>query len=101
MNKLDKWSLLLEIDKKIYNKEAIFATSYKFTDEGVFRMQTISEFVIGVYFKLKSKNQNSIEDIANKFLNELIDQQLRISTENRYKHIRDAIVKQAFSPIDE
>ena len=39
-------------------------------------------------------------EIENKFMNELIDQQVRLDLEKRYGPIRRLIVQQAFAPLD-
>ena len=99
IRRLESGKLLLEVNKKIYNMKAITQTSYKFTDKCYIHIKPVSEDVVGIYFESK-KSSISLEDIANQFCNELIDQQVRIDTEEAYGNIRDAIVKQAFSPIE-
>ena len=97
--KLKDGRLLLKVDKKIYDIKTITQTSYKFTDKYYIHIKSISEDVVGVYFENK-ESTISLEDIANQFSNELIDQQVRVDTERDYRNVRDAIVKQAFSSIE-
>lgn len=100
INKISDNELLLEVNKSLYEFEAILNASYKFTDKCYIHTNTISEDIIGVYFKIKEDSDTSLELIADNFCNELIDQQLRIFVEKRFGSIRDEIVKKAFSPIN-
>ena len=100
VKKLEGDRLLLEISRKVYDTKAITQTAYKFTNKCYIHIDPISEEAIGAYFKSKPESRVSLEEIANDFCNELIDQQVRIDTERTYGNIRDAIVRQAFSPIE-
>ena len=96
---IDGNRLLLEIDKTIYNAEAVLNASCKFTDRCYIHQEPASENIINVYFQEKENNSMALDKIANEFCNELIDQQIRINVEKEYGSIRDMIVKKAFSPI--
>lgn len=100
VKKIEDGKLLLEISKEIYDKDAIIVSSYKFTEKAYIYISPLSEFKIGVYFKAKEGNEEMLEEIAYKFCNELIDQQVRLNLENKYSNIRNLIVKHAFSPIE-
>lgn len=51
---------------------------------------------------LQSKdNQQVTETVCKEFCNDLIDQQLRVTTNDRFGHIRDMIVEEAFKPVQE
>ena len=92
--------LLLEVSNAIYDINALTNVSYKFTDKCFIYIDPISEIVVGVYFKSKPGIDIPLDEIAGNFCNELIRQQVRIDTEKKYANIRNAIVKQAFSPIN-
>ena len=98
---LDKGRLLIELDNKIYSIDAITRTTYKFTDKCYMRMESVADNITGVYFTAKIENSDNLEETINDFCNELIDQELRINVEKEFGNIRDAIVKKAFSSIDE
>jgi His-Xaa-Ser system protein HxsD len=100
IKKIESGLLLLEINKNLYEYDAIIQTTYRFTDKCYIWLDNISNEIIGVYFKAKDNNDDSLEDIAENFCNELIDQQVRVITEKKYSNIRDEIVKKAFSPIN-
>jgi His-Xaa-Ser system protein HxsD len=90
--------LKLQINKKIYDKEAILATAYSLS--GDCQINFPKETEENIEISLEPKNENDITNFENKFLNELIDHQLRITLENRFGKIRELIVKHAFAPLD-
>ena len=94
---MDNGRLLLEVNKKIYENEAIMQAAYRFNDKCYIHIDPISEDAMGVYFKAKETNNIDLEEIADNFCNELIDQQLRLNADKKYSGIRDEIVKKAFS----
>lgn len=47
----------------------------------------------------ESKDGGLEENIVKQFCNDLIDQQLREFTTEKYGHIRDLIVEEAFKPV--
>lgn len=96
---IDGGRLLLEADRRIYDVKAIFNAAYKFTDRCHIHHEPISDDVTGVYIKAKENINVSLDEIANEFYNELIDQQVRLNVEKEYGNIRNEIVKKAFSPI--
>lgn len=101
IKQIENNNILLEIDNAIYDVKAILKAAYKFTDKCYIHNENISDGVIGVYFKLKNDIDTSLEQIANEFCNELIDQQIRLNIENEYGKIRDEIVRKAFSPLED
>lgn len=100
IKKSNDGQFLLEISRKIYDINAILKAAYKFTDTCYVHVDSISEGILGVYFKARDRKDASLENIVNDFCNELIDQQIRVNLEKEYSSIRDQIVKKAFSPID-
>lgn len=49
----------------------------------------------------ESKDDGLDENIVKQFCNDLIDQQLREITTEKYGHIRDLIVEEAFKPVSQ
>jgi His-Xaa-Ser system protein HxsD len=89
------------LSKALYEKEAVFAATYALS--GLCR-NCIEPAQAG-YVKVTLEFLNSCTDtdrakVENKFMNELIDQQLRLDLERRYGPIRRLIVQQAFAPLD-
>jgi His-Xaa-Ser system protein HxsD len=89
------------LSKALYEKEAVFAATYALS--GLCR-NTVEPAQAG-YVKVTLEFLDAGQDtdrvkIENMFMNELIDQQLRLDLENRYGAIRRLIVQQAFAPLD-
>ena len=100
IRKIKDGVLLLELDKNVYELEAIFQAVYRFTDTCYIYIEPVSDEIMGVYFKSKGEANSELEKISDSFCNELIDQQVRLIVQNKCGHIRDEIVKKAFSPIN-
>lgn len=101
MEKLEDGTLLLVLSKEIYEKEAVLASAYKFTDRCTVLIQPIEHSTVGVYFKPKNdETEVELRGIAESFCNEVLDQQLRLEVRRSYGNIRDLIVQQAFSPLN-
>lgn len=92
--------LTLEVDKELYQKEAILFAAHKFIDRCYVDIDPSSEKYINVSFRPKNKDI-MFDNIALEFCNELLDQQVRLNVEKSYGNIRDLIVKQAFQPIED
>ncbi len=99
VKKINDNVFFLELAKEVYQKKAILETGYKFSNKFHVQIISISELNYGLYLKTKNRN-NKIEDDINEFCNELVDQQLRLDVEKSYGNIRDLLVKQAFSPVE-
>ena len=91
--------LILDISISIYHKEAILFTAHKFTDRCHVAIAPSLEKCFSLTFRTKDSNIK-LDDLAHEFLNELLDQQVRLNIENSYGNIRDMIVKQAFQPVE-
>lgn len=100
LKKVENRQLLIEISKEIYDKKAAMAAAYKFTDRCYIYVNSTLENIIEIYFKAKESISTPLEKIAYEYCNELLDQQVRLDVEASYGNIRDLIVKQAFSPIE-
>jgi His-Xaa-Ser system protein HxsD len=94
----DNNSICLQIDEHLYQKEVIQIASHKFVDKCYVKIDQKSDSIISLCFS--PKEDCKLENIASDFYNELLDQQIRFAIEKSYGNIRDLIVKQAFSPID-
>ena len=101
IKEIDGDQILLEVNKNIYEVEAILKTAYLFNDKCYMHVDSVAEDVIGVYFKAKGATNDDLKEIADNFCNELIDQQIRLNVEKKYGKIREEIVKKAFSKIEE
>lgn len=99
--RIDDQKFLLKLSKQFYERTAVMAAAYKFTDKCVILIEPLEEEYVGVFFQAKNnENSDMIPDLINKFFNEVLDQQLRLDLEKRYGGLRDTIVKHAFQPFE-
>lgn len=90
--------LQVKINLKLYHNEAITASCYKFSGKYFVHKELDGDTVI---VTLKSKEGNVVtEEVAMKFCNDLIDQQIRIDVNKKFGQIRDLIVEEAFKPVN-
>lgn len=88
----------LLISTDLYAKDVINAVCYKYT--GIcYVYQELIDNVIKVTLEAK-EGQLINEQNAKQFCNCLIDQQIREITTERFGHIRDMIVEEAFKPVN-
>ena len=88
IKEIDGGQLLLEVNKKIYEVEAILKAAYRYNDKCYMHVDSVTEDVIGVYFKEKETNNADLKEIADNYCNELIDQQIRSNVGKKYGKIR-------------
>ena len=94
---IEKDKFQIDVDIKLYVKEAITATCYKYTDRFYVHQQLSGETVIVIF---ESKDGHLVsEETVKQFCNDLIDQQVRYNTNLQFGHIRDLIVEEAFKPV--
>lgn len=99
ITKTDKGGFQVTIDLNLYSEKAITATIYKYTDKFFVYQTTMPNDDKQVCITFESKESKLDESIVKHFCNDLIDQQLREITTEKYGHIRDLIVEEAFKPI--
>jgi His-Xaa-Ser system protein HxsD len=99
ITKIENGKLLLILSKELYEREAIFASAHKFTDKCTVLIEPVDHNSVGVYFKSKREDCDLLK-ISEEYCNEVLDQQLRLDIEKKYGNIRNLIVKQAFSPLE-
>ena len=98
--KLDAGKLRVTLSKEIYEREAVMAAAYKFTDLCTLLIRPSGEREVDVVFETKAEETiQDLEIVAAKFCNDVLDQQIRLDLDKRYGKIRELIVKHAFSPI--
>ncbi len=96
--RIDENILQLNIATELYAIDTINAVCYKYTGN-YYVHQEYEDNIIKV--TIEKKDNTHIEDqIAKQFCNDLIDQQIRHTTEAKFGHIRDLIVEEAFRPIN-
>jgi His-Xaa-Ser system protein HxsD len=98
IKKIDKDKMLLKIDSRLYEKDALLQASYKFTNKCYLNIELVDTY-FEVYFESKNDTEN-LEKIALDFGNEIIDQQIRLQNGREFKEVREQLVKKAFSSIN-
>jgi len=85
-------AIIIQLDKTIYSKGSILKSCYKYTNENYIFIDTTSDKYI-IYFQSKTKSKANINE--KEFLNELLDQELRLQILKETQKIRDSIVSRA------
>ena len=99
ITKTDKEGFQVIIDLNLYSEKAIIATIYRYTDKFFVYQNTMPSNDKQVCVIFESKDGGLDENIVKHFCTDLIDQQLREFTTEKYGHIRDLIVEEAFKPV--
>ncbi|MDR2574093.1 MAG: His-Xaa-Ser system protein HxsD [Desulfovibrio sp.] len=87
------------LSKEFFEREPVFATAAKFTDQYYVGIQPCGENSFEVSIRAKEGTKENPSAIK-MFCNELIEQQVRHDLQNRFGKLREMIVIQAFSPIE-
>ncbi len=84
--------------REVYDTEAILAASYLLTEHYCIEINdTESDHQVAI----SSKDDKPVDSsLIESFLNNCLDEQLRIALEKRSGKIRELIVKHAFKPLD-
>jgi len=93
--------LEVTLSKEIYEKEAVFAAAYALSGWCRNRIEPGPAGYVKVTLELLDAGAaTDLKEVETRFMNELIDQQLRFDLEKRYGALRRLIVQQAFAPLD-
>lgn len=98
ITRIDGYLFEVSFNSSIYDKEAINATAYRYSDT-FYVHQILKDDNIVVTFETKDKSEIP-ESVIKQFCTDVIDQQLRVDINNRVGHIRDLIVEEAFKPVN-
>jgi His-Xaa-Ser system protein HxsD len=101
VTQIEKEKFQVIVDLKLYSKEALVATCYKYTGSYYVYQCLLEKQDDMVCVIFESKDCNAIsEQVVKQFCNDLIDQQIRYVTNLQFGHIRDLIVEEAFKPVN-
>jgi His-Xaa-Ser system protein HxsD len=90
----------IRLSKEIYEKEAVLAAAYALSGFCRDRIEPGPEGWVTVTLELLEDRQGQdLRQVESRFLNELVDQQLRLELERRYGELRRLIVQHAFAPL--
>jgi His-Xaa-Ser system protein HxsD len=88
----------LRVDTSIYTKSCIFRACYKFTEFAYIFLSRAADAPSEIIVQFTEKaGGGALREIVGEFSNELIDQSLRESLDERFGPIRNLIVAQAFA----
>jgi His-Xaa-Ser system protein HxsD len=91
----------ISVSKAFFEKDAVFAAAYKFTGRVSIGIEPESETRVRVSMQPLARHKGiDLEQVAQEFRNELIDEQLRLDLDKRFGAIRELIVRHAFSPLN-
>jgi His-Xaa-Ser system protein HxsD len=90
--------VVIKIDLAIYARIAALKTCYVFQDKCHTSLEPESESIMKVTLTPKKESLDLL-GIEKQFMDELIDQQIRVENDKLFSDIRKMIVEQAFKPI--
>lgn len=88
------------LSKEFFEREPVFVAASKFTDDYYVGIQPYGDDSFEVSIRPKDNTQDTFSPIKS-FCNELIEQQVRHDLLNRFGNLREIIVAQAFSPLED
>lgn len=91
----------VKVSIDIFSTEAINASCYKYSGNYFVYLEMDQQNKCIIVTLQSKDNQQVTETVCKEFCNDLIDQQLRVTTNDRFGHIRDMIVEEAFKPVQE
>ena len=92
----DGSGVLAEVDLGVYSLSALLRVAYRFTDRCYLHLQRKSEHIVEVRFRAKTQ-EIPIENLAEEFCNELLDQSLREIVGRESEPVRNLILAHALS----
>jgi His-Xaa-Ser system protein HxsD len=93
-------ALRISLPLEVYTLPALFRACYRVTDHCFVYLSPPQAGLIEVTLIAKGGRAGETDRLAGDFLNDLIDQQLRVDIGQETRAIREIIVAQAFAPVD-
>jgi His-Xaa-Ser system protein HxsD len=93
-------AVLLTLSTDIYSVGAILRSCYWLTDRCYVHLAPSKDGYVEATLLAKTGNEPETSSVAWQFLNDLVDNQLRVSIQEETAGIRDMIVAQAFSDVE-
>jgi His-Xaa-Ser system protein HxsD len=94
MSKKSEKQISFLVNQKIYPIEAIYATCYVFVDKYYLFLDKVKQCV-KIVLTPKAPQKQTLALLKNEFLNELLNNTLRLKISKRNQRIREMIVKEA------
>jgi len=93
-------ALRISLPLEVYGLPALFRACYRLTDRCYVYLSPPKAGLIEVTLISKSGRASETDPSAGEFLNDLVDQRLRVDISEETRAIRDMIVSQAFAAVD-
>lgn len=100
IERISEEHIRLNLDVNLYSRDAILSTAYLFTDKCHINFLSYGDRIAQLDFMQKNHDNYELELVVKDFLNELIDQQLRVRIHNETKDIKKMIISEAFAPLE-
>ena len=84
--------------KKFFERDSVLTVSGKYSEQYFVSVQPVGEFDVEITISAKAHSSLS-EDLLKQFMNDLIDQQIRIDLQKEFGQLRNIIIEYAFSPV--
>ena len=84
--------------KKFFESDSVLTVSGKYSEQYFVSVQPVGEFDVEITISAKAHSSLS-EDLLKQFMNDLIDQQIRIDLQKEFGQLRNIIIEYAFSPV--
>ena len=98
--RLEDGALRISLSLDVYGLQAILRSCYRLTDRCFVYLAPPKEELIEITLLAKNADSTQTDHLTWDFLNDLIDQRLRIDIDTETRAIREMIVAQAFADID-
>ena len=79
--------------KKFFERDSVLTVSGKYSEQYFVSVQPVGEFDVEITISAKA------QDLLKQFMNDLIDQQIRIDLQKEFGQLRNIIIEYAFSPV--
>lgn len=95
---LDDGTIVLTVDTRLYSREAVIATAYRFTGDCAISTDVTPGEQVQVCLRPHASRETAdLCSIAESFFNALIDEQVRFDIEKQTGRLREIIVAHAFA----
>ena len=84
--------------EKFFERDSVLTVSGKYSEQYFVSVQPVGEFDVEITISAKAHSSLS-EDLLKQFMNDLIDQQIRIDLQKEFGQLRNIIIEYAFSPV--
>jgi His-Xaa-Ser system protein HxsD len=98
--RFDDGALRVSLPVEVYGLDAIFRSCYWLTEHCFVYLGRPTASTVEVTLVAKSGRQINTDQLTWDFLNDLVDQHLRVQIQGETRSIREMIVAQAFAEVD-